>query len=92
MAAYREIDESFPARIMAMAEANAETERNTAERAQTFQLVEGLLGRLFGFVFAMTAIVAAAYLALHDQAAIAGVIGGTTVIGVVVALIKGKAL
>lgn len=90
LAGYGYIDESFPNRIVTMAEENARTGRRTAERAQTFTLVERIAARAFGFAFACSAIGGAIYLALQGHDAVAGIIGGTTVAGVVAALIKGK--
>jgi hypothetical protein len=74
---------------MTMAEQNAASARTTAERAQRYQLVEHIVGRAAGLIFALVAIIAAAILALNGQAVVAGVIGGATVVGVVTALIKG---
>lgn len=87
---YGQVDASFPNRIMVMAEQNAQTERKTAERAQTFALIERLVARAFGLIFAGGAIGVSAYLALSGHDAVAGVIAGTTVIAVTAALIRGK--
>jgi uncharacterized membrane protein len=90
LAAYGDIDPSFPNRIMTMAEQNAASARVTAERAQHYQLAEQIVGRAAGLIFALAAIIAAVVLALNGQAVVAGVIGGATVVGVVTALIKGR--
>jgi hypothetical protein len=55
LAGYRDVDPTFPDRILAMAKANAATERRTAERAQIFQLAEQIVSRFFGAAFAVTA-------------------------------------
>lgn len=87
---YGVIDLSFPARIVDMAEQNAETGRRTAERAQTFMLAERLFARLVGCAFAMYAIYESGVLALAGHDAVASVIAGTTIAGVTAALIAGK--
>ena len=73
-----------------MAEENAATQRRTSERAQIFLLIENLAGRVLGAGFACLAIGVSAYLALKGHDAVAGIIGGTTVVGVAVALIGSK--
>ena len=90
LAGYAQIDPSFPSRIVAMAEANAATERLTAERAQTFTLYERLVARLLGCAFALTALAVTAYLASTGHDAVAAIVGGTTIVGVVAALMTGK--
>ena len=73
-----------------MAEQNAATERRTTERSQTYGLISDLCGRLAGLFFAAGALIAAVILSLHGRDAVAGIIGGTTIVGVVAALITGK--
>lgn len=90
LAGYGQINPSFPDRIVKMAEENARTARKTAERAQTFALAERLVARPLGLAFALGAVSLSAYLALHGHDGVAGVIGGTTVVAVTVALIAGK--
>lgn len=90
LAAYKVIDSGLPDRIVTMAEQNAATERRTTERSQTFSLVAELAGRFFAFTFAAGALVAAVVLALQGHDTVAGIIGGTTIVGVVAALITGK--
>ena len=90
LAAYKAIEIDLPDRIVRMAEQNAATERRTTERSQTFSLVSDLFGRVAGLAFASGGLVAAVVLALHGHDTVAGVIGGTTIIGVVAALITGK--
>ncbi len=90
LAAYKAIESDLPDRIVRMAEQNAATERRTTERSQTFNLASDLFGRLAGLAFASGGLVAAVVLALHGHDTVAGVIGGTTIVGVVAALITGK--
>lgn len=73
LAAYAHIDKSYPERIIALAEANAATERKTKDRAQELQWREGLLSRLLGFFFAISAIAAVVLLGLygHENVAMA---------------------
>jgi len=88
---YAQVDPSFPNRLVIMAEENARTERKTAERAQTFALAERLTARLFGLLFALGSVGLAAFLAINGHDAVAGVIGGSTVVAVTIALVAGRA-
>ena len=90
LAAYKEIDPSLPNRIVTMAEQNAETERLTKRREQSFSFISELTGRAIGAAFATGMIVASWDLAMHNHDAVAAVIAGTTVLGITVALIKGR--
>ena len=90
LASYKAIDPDLPDRIVRMAEQNAATERRTTERSQTYGLISDLSGRLAGLFFAAGALIAAVILSLHGHDAVAGIIGGTTIVGVVAALIAGK--
>ncbi len=74
-----------------MAEQNAATGRITAERAQRYVLAEALTGRLLGCLFAVLAIAAAVYLSMNGHQVVAGIIGGSTVVAITVALITGIA-
>ncbi len=90
LAAFGQIDPSFPDRIVTMAEKNAEAERSSAVKAQTYQFYDAMAGRMLGFLFGAAAIVVTLVPALNGHDAVAGVVGGTTVVGVVAALIRGK--
>ncbi len=75
---------------MRMAEENATTGRLTAERAQTFQLIERMAARVMGLLFASGALALSAWLATTGYETLASVIAGTTVLGITAALITGK--
>ena len=90
LAAYKVIDPTLPDRIVTMAEQNAATERLTKRREQSFAFISELAGRVIGALFASGMIGASVILALKDHDAVAGVIAGTTVVGITVALIKGR--
>lgn len=75
---------------MKMAESNAQTARITAERAQTFELIERLAARILGAFFAIGALLISAYLAINGHDTVAGIVGGTTIVAITLALISGK--
>ena len=92
MGGYRDIDPSFPGRILTMAEQNAATERKTQERAQVFQFTEAVLGKVFAVGFALAAMWIAFRCAQtgHDQ--VASVLGGATIVGVVGSLVASRVI
>ena len=90
LAAYKAIDPALPDRIVTMAEQNAATERLTKRREQSFAFISELAGRVIGVALASGMIGASVVLALKDHDAVAGVIAGTIVLGITVALIKGR--
>ena len=73
-----------------MAEADAAHVRLTQKRAQTFLFSERLVARVLSALFASGALALAGYLALEGHDTVAGVIAGTTIVGVVTALIFGR--
>jgi hypothetical protein len=48
LAAFGQIDRSFPDRIVTMAEKNAEAERISVAKAQTYQFYDAMAGRVMG--------------------------------------------
>lgn len=73
-----------------MAEANAQAERDSGKRAQRYRFMEAVMGRGLGFLFAITGILVAAYLAMRGHDTAASVIGGTTVVAITVAFLKAE--
>ncbi|KFL87859.1 hypothetical protein AmDm5_1861 [Acetobacter malorum] len=90
MAAYDKIKPDLVERILCMAEANAESERQQAEREQKNFFTLNITGRILGFLFALSSLAATVWLAIngHDKVAIA--IGVAAVGGTVAALITGR--
>ncbi|MBB3173523.1 putative membrane protein [Endobacter medicaginis] len=90
LAGYGAIDPSFPDRIMTMAERNAEAERDQRGLAMRFTAASEREGRWMALGFSVVAIAVSCGLALAGHDAVAGIIGGTTVVGIVVAILKGR--
>ncbi|OAG75961.1 hypothetical protein Amal_01731 [Acetobacter malorum] len=90
LAAYDKIKPDLVERILCMAEANAESERQQAEREQKNFFTLNITGRILGFLFALSSLAATVWLAIngHDKVAIA--IGVAAVGGTVAALITGR--
>lgn len=64
--------------------------RKRVTRVDTFILIERLSGLIAGSLISCFGLLTAAYLALHDQAVVAGVLGGGTLVGLVTVLVQGK--
>ncbi|MFN6943506.1 MAG: DUF2335 domain-containing protein [Cytophagaceae bacterium] len=77
-------------RIMQMAE-NQNSHRIAIEKsAIKSQSNQSFLGQIFGFTIGIVALLAAWHLAINGHNAVAGIIGGTTVVGLVSVFIIGK--
>jgi hypothetical protein len=63
--------------------------RKRTHRVDSFILIERLSGLFCGTLLSMIGLGIAAYLAIHDQSIVAGVIGSTTLIGLVTVLVRG---
>ncbi|WP_143694856.1 hypothetical protein [Variovorax sp. JS1663] len=63
--------------------------RSETTRVNTFVFVERLLGIVAGLVIGFCALYASYHLAMANHDAVAGVIGGTTVVGLVSAFVIG---
>ncbi|OUI91428.1 hypothetical protein HK17_11585 [Acetobacter indonesiensis] len=70
-----------------MAEANAKTERNQAEKEQHNYFILNITGRVLGFIFALSSLAATVWLSLNNHDTVAGAIGVAAVGGTVAALI-----
>ena len=90
LAGYGEIDPGFPDRIMTMAERNAAAERDQRALAMRFTAASEREGRWMALGFSVFAIAVAAGLALSGHDVVAGIIGGTTVVGIVAAILKAR--
>jgi len=77
-------------RILVMAEKDGEHVRRADRRAAYFLLVERLFTRALGAAFAIAALWFAWDLAMNGHDWVAGIIAGTTIGGVVAALVLGK--
>ncbi|QHM91978.1 hypothetical protein [Acetobacter pasteurianus] len=82
LAAFGKIDASFPERLLAMTEQNAETERTAKLQAQKLQWRESIISRLLGFTFSVGALLTILLLAWWGAysvaIAVAAAIGITT--------------
>jgi len=82
--------ESAPDRILRMAEKQSdhrmELEKSTIRR----QLNQSGIGQILAFLVSLGCIGASSWLAVEGHDAVAGVIGGTTVVGLVSVFIYGK--
>lgn len=71
-------------------EQEANHRRARVDRVDTFILIERLSGLIAGTIISCIGLLIAAYLALHGQAWVAGVLGGGTLVGLVTVLVQGK--
>lgn len=90
LAAYDRIQPDLVNRIVCMAEANGQSEREQIKAAQRSYFWLNLAGRIFGFAFALSALGATVWLCLKGHDAVGGSIGVAAVGGTVAALISGK--
>lgn len=90
LAAYGKIHPDLVNRIVCMAEANGQSEREQIRATQKSYFWLSLLGRIFGFSFALCALGATVWLCLNGHDAVGGSIGVATVGGTVATLISGK--
>lgn len=63
--------------------------RREVTRVNTLVFTERILGLIAGLVIGVVALLAAVYLAMNDREVVAGVIGGTTVVGLVSVFVVG---
>jgi hypothetical protein len=71
-------------------EQEAVSRRERINRVDMFILIERLSGLVAGLIISCIGIGAAVYLALNGQPAVASVIGGGTLVGLVAVLVQGK--
>lgn len=71
-------------------EQEAVSRRERRNRVDMFILIERLSGLVAGLIISCVGIGAAVYLALNGQPAVASVIGGGTLVGLVAVLVQGK--
>ncbi|MGI4887298.1 MAG: DUF2335 domain-containing protein [Janthinobacterium lividum] len=90
LAQYGQVLESAPDRILRMAEKQSdhrmELEKSTIRR----QLNQSGIGQILAFLVSVGCIGASSWLAVEGHDVVAGVIGGTTVVGLVSVFIYGK--
>ncbi|PUE09136.1 hypothetical protein B9Z51_09465 [Limnohabitans sp. T6-5] len=68
----------------------SEHRRREMTRVNTLVFVERMAGLIFALVIAVLGLGLATYLALNDKQLVASVIGGATLVGLVVAFVGGK--
>ena len=71
-------------------ENEAVARRERTVRIDTFILIERVAGLVAGTLISCVGIGAAVFLAIHEQATVACVIGGGTLVGLVTVLVQGK--
>lgn len=76
--------------VFEQAAAEGEFRRKETKRVNTLVAVERLGSMLSGLIIGCVALGVAAYLAMNGHDAVAGVIGGTTVVGLVSAFVIGQ--
>jgi len=68
----------------------SEHRRSEKKRVNTLVFIERMAGLVFALFVAIFGLGTAAYLAINDKSLVASVIGGATLVGLVVAFISGK--
>jgi uncharacterized membrane protein len=81
---------SAPDRILRMAEKQSDHRMEIEKQVVKRQLNQSGIGQFLAATIAVVCISSASWLALHDHDTVAGVIGGTTVVGLVTTFIYGK--
>lgn len=76
--------------VFAQAAAEGEFRRRETRRVNTFVFIERLGSMVAGFFIGAGALGVSAYLAVHGHDTVAGIIGGTTVVGLVSAFVIGQ--
>jgi hypothetical protein len=87
------IKELAPARvdwIFEQTQAESVFRRGEHRRINTMMFIERIAGLVFALLVAAGGIGSAVYLALHGHDAVAAVLGGTTLVGLVTAFIAGQ--
>lgn len=77
-------------RIMQMAEKQQNHRIKIENKVITSQSRQSVLGQIFGFILGIAGLASSTYLALNGQTTVAGIIGGTTVVGLVSVFVIGK--
>lgn len=79
-----------PDRILRMAEKQSDHRIEVERQAIRRQLNQSGAGQILAALLAICCIGAATWLSLHDHDTVAGIIGGTTVVGLVTVFVYGK--
>lgn len=76
--------------VFEQTEKEADARRSEHIRVNTLVFVERMAGLIFALIVAGLGLGSSIYLAMHDHDVVAGVIGGTTLVGLVTAFISAK--
>ena len=68
----------------------SEGRRNETKRINTMVFAERMAGLVFALVIAIIGLAASVYLAMHDHETTASIIGGATLVGLVVSFVSGR--
>lgn len=68
----------------------AEFRRETTSRRDTFIFIERIGGLIAAVVLSLAFLGAAVYLGMNDQPWLAGILGGSTLVGIVTVLVAGR--
>ncbi|MCI1437055.1 MAG: DUF2335 domain-containing protein [Acetobacter indonesiensis] len=90
LAAYDKIKPDLVERILCMAEANGASEREQIRIEQRNYFWLNLVGRIFGFIFALAGLGATIWLCINGYEEAGAAIGGGVALGTVASLITGK--
>lgn len=92
MQEYGEVIPNMPERILRMAEKQSEHRQFLEKQSLQAPIDQSKRGQLLGFVIAVLFLLATVFLALNGFTVVAGVLGGTTLIGLVAIFVTGKYL
>ncbi|MDR1305347.1 MAG: DUF2335 domain-containing protein [Verrucomicrobiales bacterium] len=87
---FNEIISNGADRIMKMAESQANQRMKTDGEIVRWQLFGNILGQVLAFLIAIGGLFATVYLAINNHEWVASIVGGTTIVGLVAAFIKGQ--
>jgi uncharacterized membrane protein len=87
---YEQIVPGLAERIVKMAENQSSHRMDLEQKVVNDQLGESKRGQYFGFAIAVICLVATLYLALQNHDTVAGILGGTTIVGLVTVFVLGK--
>lgn len=76
--------------VFEQAKAEGDFRRSETRRVNLFKFVDRMAGIVSGLLIGIIGLGVAAYLSMHGHDAVAGVIGGTTVVGLVSVFVIGQ--
>ncbi len=88
--AYNQVAPGAADRIIRMAEQQASHRRQIESSVVQAATREALLGQIFGFLIGVTGLLAAAYIAVHGQGAVAAIIATVDLVALVGVFVYGR--